>query len=99
MNMNQRRRAHVDRALRRNAHAPDRQALMERGLRASYFGALLAQERPCRNKQRRQHRRDARFYGGSQWSPREMVILGGRRNGLATLKAMVFNTIQRPPLP
>ena len=84
-------RQSIARTLKRIAHAPDRQALMERGLRASYFGALLAQEKAARNRRRRQQRRDARFYGGMHWNRRQLLVLWPRLPGKAT--ALKFNRL------
>lgn len=39
--------------------------------------------------------RAARLFGGSQWTRRQLVMLG-RRNGVTTLKPLVFNAISNP---
>lgn len=82
-------RASTARTLKRIAHAPVRQALMEQGRRAGYF----ALEQRNQRRQKRRFRKAARFFGGHRW-PASVIDSLALRTKAAGCKPLTFNHIK-----
>lgn len=79
-------RASIARTLARIRYEPDRRALMERGLRASYFGLAKLVDR---RRRKRQFRPVLVLHGGLLWPPRTVEDLA-RRNPVLDAEARAF---------